>query len=158
MMAFFDRITNESFRRSESGEAIYLPILKLGSARLLPSATDEAAMRRIVMNFYRYAVLIVCPIVVLTNFYLRLADGFAVQDLLVTAAVIAALLLPAVLLVAYLSTRFDALDVSTIKMNALSAGDGPTLNAALFLTVFTVCIVGLALMVILGALANYLNF
>lgn len=156
-MAFFDRMTNESFRHAEGG-TVYLPILKVGQARLLPTASDETAMRRIVASFYRYAVLIVCPIMVLGQFYLRLDGEVDLRDACTLAAMLAALLLPAGLLVAYLSRKFETLDVSGVEMNALAVGGGPSLIAALFLSAFTVCIGLLAFMALYGSAADYFKF
>ncbi|WP_374377750.1 hypothetical protein [Dongia sp.] len=154
-MAFFDRMTNKSFRRSDSGQVIYLPLLKLGPARLLRADTDEAAMRRIVRNFYRYAVLIVCPIIVLINFYLHLDGDFDLQDGFLVIAASTASLVPSILLVAYLGRGFDALDMRSVKLNALEVGDGPTLGAALALSAFTVWIGVLALLALYGSFSDY---
>jgi hypothetical protein len=153
-MAFFDRMTNQSFGRSENGAAVYLPVLKLGRARLLPSARDEAMMRHVVTNIYRYTVLVVCPIIVMGQFYLRLDGDIDLGELVILALLTMGLLCPAAIIPAYLGRSFEAVDLRAVKIQEIDTGTGPTLGAALVLSAFTLCIAILASMAIYGSIAH----
>ena len=156
-MAFFDRMTDESFRRSDGGEIAYVPQLIRGSARLLPTAHEEEVMRRAVRNVSRYRVLVVCPIFVLTQIYLHMDEPFGWRDGVVLVLLLAALLLPVEMRSYQLSKHFAPVEARTAEKWAADIGDGPTLGAAVALSAFTVWIGLAGLMVAYGFAANYFH-
>lgn len=154
-VSLINALTDQAFGRDVQGRPVCRPLFWNDAPRLLPSAAEEAALRRAVKNFYRYIVFVVFPVIIvlaigLPMFTDAVPDGIATGGMpyLVSAVVGGILALPAILWIKWLGRDYPSIDANEVVADPIPAGNRPSLNGAFLLMALTLAVGAVALIVI----------
>lgn len=164
-MGLFNALTNRAFVRDTTGRKIYRPVLHISSPRYLPSPAEEAAMRQSVMNFYRYIVLVIFPIVIVLWVGMPFFGGFfwdvlqvnitsSFTRLILSLGVSLVLLMPAFAWIEIRSRRYLEVEAGTVIVDQEPLDQRTTLGGAFVLVGLTLFVGGVGLAMIYLAAAE----
>lgn len=74
-MGYFEGLVSGAFKTDTQGRRLFFLYGALGKGRHLPSEADELAMRRAFKAFYKFLVLFVLPIAIVSHVFLQMSFG-----------------------------------------------------------------------------------